>query len=266
MQCQTKALPAFCRIVKAQAHWFRGLQNGIPDASQLTAMWSPSHQRPEALAPSDERAIRSVAERFVRTWSFTTVEMVAGRFRPSRPSTRTRTSLVRRALALMPDLCWLDPTCEWFSLLDCASPATATLDKIESLAGAQRLDREELFAALDKRHTFRDVPHVVVQSYLSALLARPRAATATALARLSDEERTLVALLNSAGGSLDTETLRHQAAARGFDAATVMRALQASPLFLRSGRGLYRLVSVPFARTEVAPSPRQEATLAAPVY
>jgi hypothetical protein len=264
MQYLDKPFPALCRIVKVEAHWFRGFKNGTPDASQWTAMWSPSLRRPETLAPSDERAIRSVAERFVRTWSFTTVEMVAGRFRPSRPSTQTRTSIVRRALALMPELRWLDPACEWFSLLDCASPATATLDKIVSIFGP--IDREELFAALDKRHTFRDVPHVVVQSYVSALLARPRATTAAAGARLSNEEHTLVALLDAAGGSLDTETLRHQAAARGFDAATVMRALQASPLFLRSGRGLYRLVSVPSARGEVAPSPRWEATVAAPVY
>jgi hypothetical protein len=223
-------------------------------------------RRPETLAPSDERAIRSIAERFVRTWSFTTVEMVAGRFRPARPSTQTRTSIVRRALAVMPELRWLDPACEWFSLLDCASPATATLDKIAALAGAQGIDREELSAALDKRHTFRDVPHVVIQSYLSTLLARPRATTDAALARFSDEERTLVALLDAAGGSLDTESLRHQAAAFGLDAATVLRTLQASPLFLRSGRGLYRLVSVPVARTEVAPAPRWEATLAAPIY
>jgi hypothetical protein len=219
-------------------------------------MWSPALRRPETLAPSDERAIRSVAERFVRTWSFTTVEMVAGRFRPTRTSTQTRTSIVRRALALMPELRWLDPACEWFSLLDCASPGTATLDKIGSLAGAQRIDREELFAALDKRHTFRDVPHVVIQSYLSTLLARPRTFADGFLARLPREERALVEILRAAGGASDTEALRQHAAALSIDAATVMRLLQTSPLFLREGRGIYRLVGASLV-APAQPSSRQ---------
>jgi hypothetical protein len=195
----------------------------------------------------DDRAVALCAVRFVRTWGFTTVEMVAGRFRPARASTQTRTSMVRRALAHLPELRWLEPTCEWFTLLDCESPATATADKIAAVADA--LDRDELYAALDKKHTFRDVPPVVGQAYVSALLTRPRIPAEATLARLPREERALIGLLRDAGGASETELLRRQAEALSLDAATVRRTLQSSPLFLRAARGVYRLAGAPLGPT-----------------
>ena len=200
----------------------------------------------EALV-GDDRAVAACAARFVRTWGFTTVEMVAGRFRPSRTSTQTRTSMVRRALAHLPELRWLEPTCEWFTLLDCESPATATADKIAAVANA--LDGDELYAALDKKHTFRDVPPVVAQAYVSSLLTRPRVPAEATLARLPREERALIGLLLDAGGASDTELLRRRAAALSLDAATVRRTLQSSPLFLRAARGVYRLAGAPLGPT-----------------
>jgi hypothetical protein len=198
-----------------------------------------------------ERAIELVAARFVRTWGFTTVNMVAWRFRLLSRTGDSRIVLARRALERLPDICWLDPTCEWFSLLDRDSPLKAAIAKILSVAGD--VDRDELGRALGKRHQLRDAPPIVIQTYLTALLDQLRASPAIP-ARLSHEERALVAMLRAAGGSDDLPSLRRQVDAQSLEPLAVIRALHTSPLFLRTSRGTYRLVGSPLSCAALIPS------------
>ncbi len=203
-----------------------------------------------------ERAIEITAARFVRTWSFTTVEMVASRFRLVRRATEPRAVLARRAIEQLPDLCWLDPTREWFSLLAQDSPGKLALAKIETVT--KDIDVAELHLALGKRHTFRDVPAVVVDAYLVVLA---RLASTSRPSRLTREEEALIQLLRTEGGSADVQSLRARATGLRLDGAAVARTLKVSPLFLPAGRGRYRLIGAPRAYPMLVSSSAWEATI-----
>jgi hypothetical protein len=202
-----------------------------------------------------EHAIEITAARFVRTWGFTTVEMVASRFRLVRRSTQPRAVLARRAIERLPDLRWLDPSREWFSLIDCEAPAKAALAKIATVA--EDIDPAELQLALGKRHAFRDVPPTVVQSYVEVLarVARPAGAA------LTREETALVTLLRDEGGDADVQTLRARGADLGLDDAAIARTLKVSPLFLPGGRGRYRLIGARTTYPMLVSSSAWEATI-----
>ena len=203
-----------------------------------------------------ERAIEITAARFVRTWGFTTIEMVAACFRLVRRSTEPRAVLARRAIERLPDLCWLEPTREWFSLLERDSPGKTALAKIAAVT--TDVDGAELHLALGKRHAFRDVPHAIVGSYLAVLT---RLASTSRPSGLTRQEEALVRLLRDDGGNADAQTLRARAAALSFDVASISRTLRTSPLFLPAGRGRYRLIGSPRACPMLVSSPAWEATI-----
>jgi hypothetical protein len=185
------------------------------------------------------RAVERVAIRFVRTWGFTTVGMVAASFRLCTPAPAPRTALTRRALAALADLEWLEPTQEWFSLLDHDSAMRAATEKILAISG--RVETDELVRALGKRRSFGGAPPAVVQSYVAALSAR--AARLGRNASVSPVEHAVLEALHEAGGVADLGDLRR--ATRGaLSVVELRRVLQASPLFLRAGRGTYRVVGI----------------------
>jgi hypothetical protein len=193
-----------------------------------------------AVSPGSERiasAVERAAVRFVRIWGFTTVETVAGHFRMLTPAPAPRASLARLALARLPDIVWLDPTREWFSLLDRAEGMRAALEKIRAAVGL--VDVDELERALGKRHSFGEAPRAVVRAFVEALSALP--SCRELVTRLTPEELTLLEAFESAGGAAHLDELR--AATRGrLPPVALARVLQASPLFLHTGRGAYRLV------------------------
>jgi len=220
------------------------------------AHWG-SDPGPDASRAGPERAIEITAARFVRTWGFTTVEMVARCFRLVRRSTEPRAMLARRAIERLPDLCWLEPTREWFSLLERDSPGKAALAKIAAVT--TEVDGAELHLALGKRHTFRDVPPAVVDAYLAVLTRSPPSTSRDNV--LTREERALVLLLRAEGGSAEVHTLRARAAELSFDGAAISRTLQTSPLFLPAGRGRCRLIGSPRGYPMLVSSLAWEATI-----
>ncbi|HSZ84314.1 MAG TPA: hypothetical protein VLA14_18640 [Polyangia bacterium] len=220
------------------------------------AHWG-SEPGPDVSLAGPERAIEITAARFVRTWGFTTIEMVAACFRLVRRSTEPRAVLARRAIERLPDLCWLEPTREWFSLLERDSPGKTALAKIAAVT--TDVDGAELHLALGKRHAFRDVPPAVVESYLAVLTRLPRP-TSTRHG-LTPEETALVLLLRADGGSADVQTLRARAADLSLDGASVARTLRVSPLFLPAGRGRTRLIGSPRGYPMLVSSPAWQATM-----
>jgi hypothetical protein len=220
------------------------------------AHWD-SDRAPDASRAGPERAIEITAARFVRTWGFTTVEMVASCFRLVRRSTEPRAVLARRAIERLPDLCWLEPTREWFSLLGRDSPGKLALAKIAAVT--TDVDGAELRLALGKRHAFRDVPPAVVDAYLAVLTHLPPSRSHDDA--LTREETALVLLLRADGGSAEVQTLRARAAELSFDGASISRTLRTSPLFLPAGRGRCRLIGSPRGYPMLVSSPAWEATI-----
>jgi hypothetical protein len=153
--------------------------------------------------------------------------------------------MTRRALLRLSDLCWLDPTCEWFTLINCDSSMKATFAKILDVGGD--VDREDLVVALGKGRSFRDVPVGVVRAYVNALVdsfePSPRRGTGRRDAVvLTREERVLVEFLRYAGGDAELETLRREARQSSITPGALKRTLSCSPLFLRVTRARYRLI------------------------
>jgi hypothetical protein len=192
-----------------------------------------------------ERAVEMVAIRFVRTWGFTTVEMVAQRFRLTTTGRAPRSVLARRALSGLRDLRWLDEEREWFTLLDSDSPTSIAFAKIVAVLG--NVDREDLLLALGKRHSFGDAPERVVLAYLDELVSRHRRARVWS-ARTSSpstptpEERMVVECLRDAGGAAEIAVLRRAAERCSIPANALMRTLSRSPLFVRVARGTFGLI------------------------
>jgi hypothetical protein len=205
-----------------------------------------------------ERTIEQVAARFVRTWGFTTVDMVAARFRILKALVEPRAVLARRALERLPDLHWLDPTREWFTLTARPSTMTAAVAKVWATVGDVELD--ELRLALGKRHSFGGAPWGVIQTFLATLSHTSRVA-ADGAAACSWEEEVLVAMLRGTGGSDDLRSLRRRALDLGLDPRTLCRTLEASPLFLHTSRGQYRLVGSPVGWPALGGSPAWHSTV-----
>jgi hypothetical protein len=198
-----------------------------------------SHQK------SVERAVAMVAVRFVRTWGFTTVGMVSQRFRLTTTPNESRLAMARRALALLPDLRWLNPAREWFTLLESDSPTKAAFAKIVAIT--EGVDRRELVLALGKHHSFGDAPEDVVHAYLDELVSshersRAWAAGATNASVPTREEQMLIDSLRDTGGSADITVLRRDAQRGSISAEALTRTLSHSPLFVRVSRGTYRLI------------------------
>ena len=205
-------------------------------------------------------AVERVAVRFIRTWGFTTIAMVSAHFRLLSRTSIPRASLARNAVGSLADLKWLDPSCEWFSLVDRESPMRTAVEKIYAVTG--KFDQAEVSQALGKRHSFANVPGAVVQAFVSTLTARIAAGPRPSLAtRLDREERVLVTLLRHAGGIADIATLQRAAAEHVVPPHVSARVLGASPLFLRTGYGLYRMVGTPARALALLSSPRWEAVL-----
>jgi hypothetical protein len=192
-------------------------------------------------SPDVQSAVDVTATRFVRTWGFTTVGMVAQRFRLTTTTNESRLSLTRQALCRAPDLRWLDPICEWFTLIECDSRPKAALAKILAVSGD--VDREELARALDKRHSFREVPYDVVRAYLAELVSHhARVAAPRHAGGLTRVEHVLVDVLHERGGCADIHALRRDVKRRSITPAALKRTLSESPLFLRVAHGIYGLV------------------------
>jgi hypothetical protein len=192
-------------------------------------------------------SVERTAVRFVRTWGFSTVETVAGHFRILAKSPAPRASLARRALASLPDLAWLDPTREWFTLLDRDSMMRASIEKVVNALGV--VDRDDLELALGKRHSFGAAPPRVVRAYVETLAARvARQGAICENVVLSLEEQTVLEAFERLGGAAELEPLR---AETRLQTTALRRVLDRSPLFLRASRASYRLVGA-FA---VGPAP-----------
>lgn len=191
---------------------------------------------PDRLVESVER----VAARFVRTWGFTTVAMVSAHLRITAPSGLSHIALTRRALDAMPDLAWLDPSREWFTLLDRESPMRTAVEKIYDVAGD--VGRTDTTLALGKRGSFGNAPARVVAAFVARLVARVATDSPAARAgRATRDEWILIDVLRHASGAVDLSTLR-QATSRFVSPKVATRVLRSSPLFLRVGQGRYRLV------------------------
>jgi len=204
------------------------------------------------VTPDSERmdsAVERTAVRFVRTWGFSTVGMVAGRFRLLGKATAPRDVLARRALAALPDIEWLDPTREWFTLLDHESAMRAAIEKIVAVAGV--VEREDLEQALGKRHAFGDAPPAVVRAYVEALAARV-ARRRTPLATFTEEELVVLEALERMGGRASLPELRE---ATRLSPDALAHVLRSSPLFLRETRAIYRVVGASLWRTMPGPTP-----------
>jgi hypothetical protein len=187
-------------------------------------------------------AIERTAVRFVKAWGFSTVEMVAGRFHSPAKVLASRAALARRSLSALPDVAWLDPTREWFTLLDRDSAMRSAVEKIVSTVGV--VDLGELELALGKRHSFGAAPPTVVRAYLEVLAARVARERLFPGALLSPEEKVVLGIFEPAEGAATIEHLREHSRHRLAPAA-LTRVLQASPLFVRSSRGAYRVVGSP---------------------
>jgi len=212
-----------------------------------------------------ERAVEMVATRFVRTWGFTTVGMVATRFRLTTTGDAPRSVMARRALSSLRDLRWLDEEHEWFTLLDSDSPMGSAFAKIVAVFGT--VDGQDLLLALGKRHSFGDAPERVVRAYLDELVSRHKRARAWS-ARTSSaptrEERIVVECLRGAGGTGELAVLRRAAELNSISADGLMRTLSRSPLFVRVARGTFALIShAPVGATfGLAPRPQRFGQLA----
>jgi hypothetical protein len=183
-------------------------------------------------------AVERTAVRFVSAWGFSTVGMVAARFRVTSRAPLPREVLARRALAALPDLEWLDPSREWFTLLERASAMRAAIEKIVAVAGV--LEREELEEALGKRHAFGDAPPAVVRAYVEALAARVRRPGALRV-ELTSEELVVLDAFERLGASAGLLELRLATVGRISESA-LAHVLRSSPLFVRASRGTYRVV------------------------
>jgi hypothetical protein len=200
---------------------------------------------PQVVSPGSEQidaAVGRTAARFVRTWGFSTVGMVAGKFRLLAKASAPREVLARRALSALRGITWLDPAREWFTLLDHPSAMREAIEKIVAVAGV--VEREQLEEALGKRHSFGSAPPAVVRAYVEALAARvlrPGSRGPT----LTPEELVVLEAFERVGRTAGLPALR--AATRGRLAEPALaHVLRSSPLFLREARGTYRLVGSSF--------------------
>jgi hypothetical protein len=194
--------------------------------------------------PDVQRAVEAAAVRFVRTWGFTTVGMVAQRFRLTITTNESRLFMTRQAISRLPDLRWLDPICEWFTLIERDSRPKTALSKILAVSGD--IDLEDLGLALGKRHSFRDVPHDVVRSYLAELVSHHvRVAVPARAGALTRVENVLVDALHERGGCADIDVLRRDVKRRSITPAALKRTLSESPLFIRVAHGIYGIVGAP---------------------
>ena len=221
-----------------------------------------------------QRSVEATAARFVRTWGFTTVGMVSQRFRLTVTTDASRLFIARQAISRQPDVRWLDPTREWFTLIERDSRPKAALakifaisahiDQIDRIDRIDRIDQEELTRALGKRHTFRDVPSDVVRAYLTELIAsHARAGTGRDFRAeaLTLAESVLVDVLQERGGYAPLEVLRREVKRWSITAEALKRTLAESPLFIRVAQGLYGLIGTPAAPRTLVSSPRWEAAL-----
>jgi hypothetical protein len=182
--------------------------------------------------------------------------MVAARFRIVDKVKAPREVLARRALAALPGILWLDPTREWFTLLDCESAMRAAIEKVVGVVGV--VGRAELEQALGKRHAFGAAPLVVVRAYVEAIAARVARRSSPVV--LTPGEHVVLEAFERAGGRASLTELR--AATRGRLAPlSFARVLRESPLFVRESRGTYRVVgSLPLTRV-TAPALHQWAAV-----
>jgi hypothetical protein len=237
---------------------FVGTSHAAPSFDVMSALLSV----PSGIRSSLDEAIDTTAARFVRAWGFTTVGMVARRFRLTTTTSESRLSIARRVLSRSSDLRWLDPICEWFTLIERDSKPKAALSKILSVRG--HVDREELSQALDKRHSFRDVPNDVVRAYVSELVshhartAKRVPPDASALTRI---ETVLVDVLLERGGRAEIELLRRDVRRWSITAEALKRTLSESPLFIRVAHGRYGLIGSPIAPRSLIPSGRWAAAV-----
>lgn len=244
------SLARYCEIPGFNVRCLVDLLAALEEESPFRATYSPLRvggHRPGVEATNAERSVEATAERFVRKWGFTTAGMVSLRFRLPTQVSESRLAITRRALGPLRDLRWLDREHEWFCLVDRPSRMKAALAKIAAVVGdVASVDPADLEIALGKRRSFLGAPRAVVQNYLTELMR-----AVTLLKRNGDlqeawlpttEERVLVAALRDQGGRADIETLRRNGAPWSIGGATIMRTLRSSPLFLRAGRGIYRLI------------------------
>jgi len=228
----------------------------------MTAIALGEPDQVAALLPDRvSEAVERVAARFVRTWGFTTVSMVASRFHLWTRTSVPRASLTREALGEVPDVAWLDKDREWFSLADRESPMTRAFAKIRAIA--RTVDSADVALALGKGRSFGNAPAGVVRAFVSGLMTRAarRPTLDPTAAGVTRHERALVEVFREAGGTGEIKSLRELAAERGLTDAVVNRTLASSPLFLRAGHGTYRLIGVALRRTQLISSPRWQAGL-----
>jgi hypothetical protein len=185
------------------------------------------------------RAVERAAVRFVRSWGFSTVEMVASRFRMTTKATIPRASLARQVLVALPDVEWLDPAREWFTLLERESPMRAAIEKLMSAFPV--IARADLEQALGKRHSFGAAPPAVVSAYVDALLGGvSRRGAPRGRAALGPEELLVLRALERLGGHAAVALLRETTRGQ-LSPVALNRVLQTSPLFLHASRGAYRV-------------------------
>ena len=224
-----------------------GAVRPIAGAAPLRSITCGGRQLALARAPRDLAAtVVATAVHMVSHWGLSTVESVIERVSVLRSAPADET-VVRRLLAALPRLRWLDAARNWFSCLGDASRLARGVAQVFTVA--RRVPFRELRRALAKgQPRAPDVPKPVLQQYLRQIAGCQIegalvVGTATVTpARLADDEAVLVELLASAPSDLQVRALGAAAAAHAIPPARVDRLVRRSPLFVRTRRHHVRLI------------------------
>jgi len=191
-------------------------------------------------------AIISTATSFISWWGMGTVQSVMARVGTLKSAPHDA-GTIRRVLAGIPQLRWLDESREWFSLRSGTNRLTILVRKVFTFVS--RIARGELIRTLLKGQIpgFHP-PAPVLERYLADVadcrfegeFVRPRPAE-QALA-LTAAERVLIDALRAGGGELPMTHLKSNLRSE-LPPWKIRHTVDSSPLFLRSERGTVRLIA-----------------------
>jgi hypothetical protein len=220
---------------------FRGAEIAVPPEARATAV-----------------AVTTTAAQFVRWWGVAEISSIVGRMWTTRPrGEAAEATFVRRVLAAMPQLRWLDGNLEWFSLRGLVSRLHRAVRKVFGVLG--QVARADLLSVLWKGHSALGHPPAgVMIRYLTDVLdcevdgetVRLRAPLRSAA--LTPGEQLLVEALREAGGELGFAELKRAVGDR-LPAWKIRHLLEGSPLFVLSGPSRVRLIRPAIAAITTSP-------------
>jgi hypothetical protein len=202
--------------------------------------------RPNAQAAA--LTVMTMAAQFVRWWGVAEVGSLIGRIRVTRPEA-TEEMFVRRVLAAMPQVCWLDGNGAWFSLRGLRSRLGRVVSKVFGVLG--QVTRADLLSVLWKGDAplghppvpvilrcLADVLHCEVGGEHVRPLPLLRAETPT------PAESVLLEALRAAGGELPLARLKRDVRGQ-LPAWKVRHLVESSPLFVPGHPHRVRMIGPP---------------------